>query len=65
MTFEYQKELLSTYQGSPVTLENFVNGEFSKYSVNNNFTYIQLEVKSTYVKPQTLVHLSNIISQGM
>ena len=65
MTFEDQKELLSTYQGSSVTLVKFTNGEFHKYSVNYNCTCIQMadvELKSTYVKAQTLVHFNFVLS---
>lgn len=44
MTFDYQKELFPIYQGSLVTVEKYVKGKFSKYSVNNNS-----EMKRTYV----------------
>lgn len=64
LTFEYQKELFSTYQGLPVTLENLSNGEFYKY---NNCMYIKFThwgMKSTYVKAQSLVHFTCIYSEG-
>lgn len=44
MTFDYQKELFPIYQGSLVTVEKYVKGKFSKYSLNNNS-----EMKRTYV----------------
>ena len=59
--FDYEKGLLSNCQGSPITIEKFAEGEFRKYSNNNNCT---AEMKSAYVKAQTLVYSTFILSEG-
>ena len=65
-TFSYSKIYYSTLKGLPVTVEEFIDGEFVKY-INNNGAISSLvleEEKSIYAKAETLVHYSYKLSEG-
>ena len=64
-TFEYAKVFFAVFKKQPVTIEEFVQGEFHKY-VNNNGFHIpstSVEFDEVYEKAQCLVHHSYQISE--
>ncbi|PFX34098.1 Transient receptor potential cation channel subfamily M member 6 [Stylophora pistillata] len=64
-TFEYVKVFFALFKKQPVTIEEFVQGEFHKY-VNNNGFHIpspSVEFDEIYEKAQCLVNYSYQISE--
>ena len=64
-TFEYVKVFFAVFKELPVTIEEYVEGEFQKY-VNNNGLCIPSpaeEFDEIYAKAQCLVHYSYQISE--
>jgi len=63
-TFSYNKVYYSTYNENPVTVEEFVEGEFTKYVNNdgNTGTAVDNDLKIMFKKAETLVHVSYIMS---
>ena len=64
-TFEYAKVFFAVFKKQPVTIEEFVQGEFHKY-VNNNGFHVpspSVEFDEVYEKAQCLVHYSYQISE--
>ena len=64
-TFEYIKVFFAVFKEQPVTIEEYVEGEFQKY-VNNNgvcFTSPAEQFDEIYGKAQCLVHFSYQISE--
>ena len=64
-TFEYVKVFYSVFNKLPVTVEEFVQGEFHKYVNNNGLCILspQEEFDEIYAKAQCLVHYSYQISE--
>ena len=64
-TFEYIKVFFAVFKEQPVTVEEYVEGEFQKY-VNNNGMCITSPAEGfdeIYAKAQCLVHFSYHISE--
>ena len=65
-SFEYGKVFYSQWSGSPVTVEEYVTGDFQKY-VNNDGRCIDSpseEFDEVFLKAQCLVHFSFVFSKG-
>ena len=68
-TFQYNKVFFSLLDGEPITIEEYIDGQFVKYVNNDGFTAVlpddcSEEVKSIYQKAGALVHFSFQVSDG-
>ena len=67
-SFAYNKVFYSGFNGKPVTVEEFVSGQFTKY-VNNDGKCIipkadaHIEFKEIFDKAQCLVHYTSLITE--
>lgn len=67
-SFAYNKVFYSRFNGKPVTVEEFVSGQFTKY-VNNDGKCIipkadaDLEFKKIFDKAQCLVHYTSVVTK--
>ena len=64
-TFTYNKVYFSRYNGLPVTVEEFVDGDFVKYINNDGLPTAAPteELETIYKKAETLVHYSYVLSE--
>ena len=64
-TFEYGKVFYSQYKDLPVTVEEFVEGDFYKYINNDGECGSSTldDLKIVFLKAQTLVHYSYLLSE--
>ena len=64
-TFSYNKVYYAFYDETPITVEEYVDGEFHNF-INNDgqlcWTTKKEDLKSIYMKAETLVHYSCFIS---
>ena len=66
VTFDYNRVYFAMLDNCPVTVEEFVEGDFQKYVNNTGECMVQPkdELGALYEKTQTLVHYSYFMSAG-